>query len=140
MHDLPGGSWRFVVHADGYVALVVNGEMLLACHAGVRQRARRPWRARPLPDAPHGDARTGTLDRPEAPEREVVRVGGIEQRPGDPLGVEGAEPGDRRGPRVEERGETVGDGTEDRQTRVFGGNDPSCRRTVGVELAAVQSV
>jgi len=29
VHDFPGGSGRFVVDADGYVALVVNGEVLL---------------------------------------------------------------------------------------------------------------
>ena len=29
VHDFPGGSGRFVVDADGYVAVVVNGEVLL---------------------------------------------------------------------------------------------------------------
>ena len=29
VRDFPGGSGRFVVDADGYVALVVNGEVLL---------------------------------------------------------------------------------------------------------------
>ena len=29
VHDFPSGSGRFVVDADGYVAVVVNGEVLL---------------------------------------------------------------------------------------------------------------
>jgi len=37
VHDLPGGSWRFVVDADGYVALVVNGEVLLESSSPVTQ-------------------------------------------------------------------------------------------------------
>ena len=47
VRDLPAGSGRYVVDAEGYVAVVVNGVVLLAegRHTGGAAGAVRGWRA-----------------------------------------------------------------------------------------------